>query len=94
MPAEYTDNTGAVGDSDDDDKMNSTVNLQNQHSGMRQSSSRDNLLRSKHGVNDESASYGALNTKREKKITVSEVDSSLRGGRHEHSISDMSVQMK
>ena len=61
---------------------------------MRQSSSRDNLLRSKHGVNDESASYGALNTKREKKITVSEVDSSLRGGRHEHSISDMSVQMK
>lgn len=35
IPAEYTDNTGAVGDSDDDDKMNSTANLQNQHSGMR-----------------------------------------------------------
>jgi hypothetical protein len=27
MPVEYTDNTGAAGDSDDEDKMNSTANL-------------------------------------------------------------------
>ena len=29
MPAEFTDNTGVVGDSDEEDKMNSTANMIN-----------------------------------------------------------------
>lgn len=91
---DLTENTGAQADSDDDNKHHEEINAPNLLSSVRKSSSRDHLLKSKTKRTEESASYSARqqpNPKKDKKISISEVDSSFKAGRLENSLSDMSA---